>query len=98
MNQNRTIAFQQATVGYAALGIAGTITDLPVGERLLMGSFAIGVTAAGPMAMADLSTSLLDIGPTTIDAGVRMVGISDLRNAGSVSLQSLPFVRVSLGL
>lgn len=97
MNQNRIITFQQAAVGYAAIGIAGAIADLPVGERSLMGSFAIGATAAGPMAMADLSTSLLDIGPTTIDAGVRMVGISDLRNAGAVSLQTLPFVRLSLG-
>jgi len=97
INQNRTIGFQQATVGYAAIGIAGAIADLPVGERSLMGSFAIGATAAGPMVMADLSTSLLDIGPTTIDAGVRMVGISDLRNAGAVSLQTLPFVRLSLG-
>jgi hypothetical protein len=97
INQIRTIAFQNTTVAYAALGIAGALTDLPVGERSLMGSFAIGATAAGPMVMADLSTSLFDIGPTTIDAGVRIVGISDLRNAGAVSLQTLPFVRLSLG-
>lgn len=97
VNQYRTAALQQATLGYAALGIAGTIADLPFGERSLMGSFAIGATAAGPMVMADLSTSLFEIGPTTIDAGIRMVGISDLRNAGAVSLQTLPFVRLSLG-
>jgi hypothetical protein len=72
--------------------------SVPMLDRNIMGSLALGITSLGPVAMADVAMSVIQIGNASLDAGVRFIGAVDLRQRSATFMQPQPFLSVSLGL
>jgi hypothetical protein len=92
------VSREQAHLPFAVVGVEGTLAYVSMLDRDIRGSIALGMAATGPLAIADVSTALVQIGPTTIDAGLRFFGAIDLRNQSNTMFQTQPFLRVTMGL
>lgn len=86
---------QQSTMPFIAFGAECTIVELPLVHRQLIGSAAIGVSAAGTLAIADLIAEVTEVGLMSIYAGVRATGMTTLRGGVSTSFDIQPFIRAS---
>jgi hypothetical protein len=89
---------QQQNLPFALVGMQGSLGVLPLLNRNVSASVALGMAAIGPLVVADASVPVLYLGTTSVDAGLRMVGAADLRQKNSLLVIPQPFVRVSLGL
>jgi hypothetical protein len=89
---------QQQNLPFALVGMHGSLGVLPLLNRNVSASVALGMAAIGPLVVADASVPVLYLGTTSVDAGLRMVGAADLRQKNSLLVIPQPFVRVSLGL
>lgn len=98
INGTSQLSSQQTLVPFAVVGAEGTLAYVSMLDRDIRGSTALGIAATGPLAIADVSTSLVQIGPTTIDAGLRFLSAIDLRNRNNTMFQTQPFLRVTMGL
>jgi hypothetical protein len=98
INGTSQLSSQQTLIPFAVVGAEGTLAYVSMLDRDIRGSIAIGMASTGPLATADVSTSLVQIGPTTINAGLRFFGAIDLRNQSNTMFQTQPFLRVTMGL
>lgn len=89
---------QQQNLPFALVGMQGALGVLPLLNRDVSASVALGMAVIGPLLIADASVPVLYLGTTSVDAGLRMVGVADLRQKNSLLVIPQPFVRVSLGL
>ena len=89
---------QQKLSPFAVVGVQGVILSIPMLDRSITGSLALGIASVGPLAMADVAMSVLQIGDASLDAGVRFIGAVDLRQRSATFMQPQPFLSVSLGL
>lgn len=89
---------QQKLAPFAVVGAQGVILSVPMLDRSITGSLALGIASVGPLAMADVAMSVLQIGDASLDAGVRFIGAVDLRQRSATFMQPQPFLSVSLGL
>ncbi len=89
---------QQKLAPFAVVGVQGVILSIPMLDRSITGSLALGIASVGPLAMADVAMSVLQIGDASLDAGVRFIGAVDLRQRSATFMQPQPFLSVSLGL
>jgi hypothetical protein len=86
---------QQSTMPFIVFGAEARIAEVPVLQRALMGSAAIGVSALGPMAIADLTAEVTKVGPFSIYAGVRITGMTNTRGETGLHFDSQPFMRIA---
>ncbi|MBU3679877.1 MAG: hypothetical protein FGM32_09780 [Candidatus Kapabacteria bacterium] len=91
------ISPQQALLPFAAVGAEGTLAYVSMLDREIRGSIAIGMAATGPLAIADVSTSLVQLGPTSFNAGLRFFGAYELRGQTTI-MQLQPIVGITMGL
>jgi hypothetical protein len=98
INGTSQLSSQQTLIPFAVVGAEGTLSYVSMLDRDIRGSIAWGMAATGPLAIADVSTALVQIGPATIDAGLRFFGAIDLRNQSNTMFQTQPFLRVTMGL
>jgi hypothetical protein len=89
---------QRQLLPFAVVGAQGLVMSVPMLDRNIMGSLALGITSLGPVAMADVAMSVFQIGNASLDAGVRFIGAFDLRQRSATSMHPQPFLSVSLGL
>lgn len=89
---------QQKLAPFAVVGAQAVILSVPMLDRSITGSLALGIASVGPLAMADVAMSVLQIGDASLDAGVRFIGAVDLRQRSATFMQPQPFLSVSLGL
>ena len=92
------ISREQALLPFAVVGAEGTVAHIPRLDLDIRGSLAIGMAMTGPLAFADLSASIMRLGPATIDAGLRFTGEIDLRRQATAMMQTQPFLRITMGL
>ncbi len=83
---------------FVSIGIAGRLLDLDLLGRSISGAASIGVTSAGPIAMADVSAPIIDLGHTTLDVGVRFSALFDLGSRSTSSVSAAPFIRLGIPL
>lgn len=81
---------------FVSIGVSGRVVDLDMLGRSINGAAAVGVTSAGPMAMADVSAPLIDLGNTTLDVGVRFSALFDVGAMRYSNVSAAPFVRVGV--
>ena len=89
---------QQQNLSFALVGMHGSLGVLPLLNRNVSASVALGMAAIGPLVVADASVPVLYLGTSSVDAGLRILGAADLRQKNSLLVIPQPFVRVSLGL
>lgn len=89
---------QQSTMPFIAFGAEGTIVELPLLQRALMGSAAVGVSALGPLGIIDLTAEATTIGPVSVFAGLRVTGMMNLRHSSDITVGATPFLRIAIGL
>jgi hypothetical protein len=89
---------QQQNLPFALVGMQGSLGVLPLLNRDVSASVALGMAAIGPLVVADASVPVLYLGTSSVDAGLRILGAADLRQKNSLLVIPQPFVRVSLGL
>ena len=83
---------------FVSIGITGRVLDLDLLGRSISGAASIGVTSAGPIAIADVSAPIIDLGHTTLDVGVRFSALFDLGSRSTSSVSAAPFIRVGIPL
>lgn len=83
---------------FLSIGLAGVLVDQNTIGYAINGSASIGITSAGPMAMADVSAQLIDFGHTTLDVGMRFSALFDLGSRSTSSVSAAPFVRMGIPL
>jgi hypothetical protein len=98
INGTSQLSSQQTLIPFAVVGAEGTLSYVSMLDRDIRGSIALGMAATGPLAIADLSASIMRLGPATIDAGLRFTGEIDLRRQATAMMQTQPFLRVTMGL
>ncbi len=89
---------QQSTMPFIVFGAEARIAEVPVLQRALMGSAAIGVSAMGPLGIIDLTAEATTIGPVSVFAGLRVTGMMNLRHSSDITVGAMPFLRIAVGL
>lgn len=89
---------QQSIAPFIVVGAEARIAEVPVLQRTLMGSAAIGVSAAGPLGIIDLTAEATEIGPVSVFAGIRVTGTMNLRYRSDITVGAMPFLRVAVGM
>ena len=81
---------------FVALGVRGALFHVDMVDRTIHASASVGVSQLGPLVMADLSTSLLSIGATSLDIGIRLASTFDSRAHLDAHVNVAPFIRMGI--
>lgn len=98
VNGEATSVVASGITPFLSIGLAGVLFDQNTIGYAINGSASIGITSVGPLAMADVSASILDLGFSTVDVGVRLSTLFDVGPAQRAYFNATPFLRVGLPL
>ncbi|MBU3742401.1 MAG: hypothetical protein FGM24_08970 [Candidatus Kapabacteria bacterium] len=93
-----TMATISQHVPFAVIGMQGAVMNLRLLDRPIIGSASVGVTSAGPIAMADLAIDVTRIGSIALGAGVRLTATMDLRSGTTMSANAMPLLQMRVAL
>lgn len=98
VNGEATSVVASGITPFLSIGLAGVLVDQNTIGYAINGSASIGITSVGPLAMADVSASILDLGFSTVDVGVRLSTLFDVGPAQRAYFNATPFLRVGVPL
>lgn len=98
VNGEATSNVVSETMPFLSIGIGGTLVNEDKFGYAINGSVSIGITSTGPLALADVSASILNLGFSTIDLGLRFSTVMDLGAAQRANVNAAPFLRMGIPL
>ncbi len=98
VNGEATSVVASGITPFLSIGLGGVLVDQNTIGYPINGSASIGITSVGPLAMADVSASILDLGFSTVDVGVRLSTLFDVGPAQRAYFNATPFLRVGVPL
>jgi hypothetical protein len=98
VNDQATSSITSQTMPFLSIGIGGMLVNEEKFGYAINGSVSIGITSTGPLALADVSASILDLGFSTIDLGLRFSTLIDVGTAQRAYFNAAPFVRMGIPL
>ena len=96
VNGQATSSIGSVTMPFLSIGIGGTLVNEEKFGSAVHGSVSIGITSSGPLALADLSASIVDLGFSTIDLGLRFSTLIDVGTAQRAYVTAAPFLRMGI--
>lgn len=96
VNGQATSSIASVTMPFLSIGIGGTLVNEEKFGYAINGSVSIGITSTGPLALADVSASIVDLGFSTIDIGLRFSTLIDVGTAQRAYVNAAPFLRMGI--
>lgn len=96
VNGEATSVLASGITPFLSIGLGGVLVDQNTIGHAINGSASIGITSIGPLAMADVSASILDLGFSSVDVGVRLSTLFDVGPAQRAYFNATPFLRMGV--